>query len=135
VAYLDWSDHYSVKIKEIDKQHRKLIDMINTLHEAMVARQGREAQKLIIDGMVDYAHSHFALEERYMRESAFPWHATHKLEHEAFTVKALELQKEVSNDGFILTLEILNFLKDWLKEHILGTDMRYVEHLTRYGLK
>lgn len=135
MAYLDWSDHFSVKINEIDKQHRKLIEMINTLHEAMVARQGREAQKIIIAAMVDYAHSHFALEERYMRESAFHWYATHKLEHEAFTVKALELQKEVSNDGFVLTLEILNFLKDWLKEHILGTDMRYVEHLTRYGLK
>lgn len=135
MAYLDWSDHFSVKINEIDKQHRKLIEMINTLHAAMVARQGREAQKVIIDEMVDYAHSHFALEERYLRESAFPWYATHKLEHEAFTVKALELQREVSHAGFILTLEILNFLKDWLQEHILGTDMRYVEHLTRYGLR
>ena len=135
MAYLDWSDHFSVKIKEIDEQHRKLIDMINRLHEAMIARKGRAAQKVIIDAMVDYAHSHFALEERYMRESTFQWYATHKLEHEAFTVKALELQKEVSNDGFVLTLEILNFLKGWLQDHILGTDMRYVEHLSRHGLR
>jgi hemerythrin len=135
VAYLDWSDHFSVNINEIDEQHRKLMEMINTLHEAMVARQGREAQKIIIAAMVDYAHNHFALEERYMRESTFPWYATHKLEHEAFTVKALELQKKVSNDGFVLTLEILNFLKDWLQEHILGTDMQYVEHLNRHGLR
>lgn len=134
MAYLDWSDHFSVKVKEIDEQHRRLIDMINTLHEAMIARKGREAQKVIIDAMVDYARSHFALEERYMRESAFHWYATHKLEHESFTAKALELQKEVRNDGFVLTLEILNFLKGWLQDHILGTDMGYVEHLTRYGL-
>jgi hemerythrin len=73
VAYLDWSVHFSVNINEIDEQHRKLMEMINTLHEAMVARQGREAQKIIIAAMVDYAHNHFALEERYMRESTFPW--------------------------------------------------------------
>ncbi len=134
MAYLNWDDSFSVQVKEIDAQHQTLIEMINSLHDAMATHRGREKQSIIIDAIVNYADLHFRTEEIYMRRFGYPDYSPHKIEHDQFTIKALDLKDRAKNQGFILTLEILNFLKDWLKNHILVTDMGYVQHFSERGL-
>jgi len=134
MAYIEWNDTLSVQIREIDAQHKKLIDSINRLHQAMLEQKGKDLQKEIIGEMCDYAASHFALEERYMERFNYAASEEHRREHALFTQEAAELKARADRGGLILTVEILSFLRDWLKNHILGTDMKYVEHFRQHGL-
>ncbi len=135
MAYIDWQDDFSVNVKEIDDQHRGLIDIINSLYEAMLANKGRDLQKQTVNRMIDYAANHFALEEKYMKQFAYAGYQKHKGEHDQFTAKAHGLQERMNKAGSVLTLEILNFLREWLRNHILKVDKEYSAHFTRNGLR
>jgi hemerythrin len=134
MTYLIWSKDYSVNVKEIDEQHKKLFGIINTLFQAMLDEKGREIQKLVIADMIDYANTHFKAEEKYMLQFNFSWYQEHKKEHERFTHKALDLKERFEKIGFVITLEILNFLKDWWEGHILKIDKNYSKLFNENGL-
>lgn len=125
MSAIEWSERYSVKVAEIDEQHRQLIAMINRLHDAMLANKGRELQREIVTQMVEYTHFHFATEEQYMRSFGFAGYYEHKKEHEQFAAEAALLMEGVDHGSLVLTLEVMTLLKDWLQNHILGTDKEY----------
>ncbi len=134
MALFVWSDKYSVNIKEIDEQHKKLVDMLNELHDSMKAGKGKEVLGSIFTGLIQYVGTHFATEERLMSSNAYPEYAAHKAEHTKLTQKALELQKNFQEGVPVLTVELMNFLKDWLQTHILGTDKKYGPFLNSKGV-
>jgi len=134
MAIFEWSERFSVKVKEIDEQHQQLVGMINRLHDAMVANKGRELQKEIVSEMAAYTEFHFATEEKYMRQFGYAGYFEHKKEHEQFAAEAAELKARVDRGGLVLTLEVMTVLKDWLQNHILGTDMKYSGVFNANGL-
>jgi hemerythrin len=135
MAFFEWTDELSVNVQVIDGQHKKLVEMVNSLNEAMLAKRGREMQKTTIDAMVDYAATHFKLEEGYMTKFHYPGYETHKSEHDEFTRTAQDLKERAEKKGFGLTLEIMGFLKNWLQNHIMGTDKKYSGFFNEHGLR
>ena len=129
MALITWSDSYSVNSPEMDAQHKKLVAMINDLHDAMKDGHGKEALGRTLDGLIDYAGIHFADEERLMVKVNFAELPAHKLEHEAFVKKALKLQADFHTDQVVLSFTVMEFLKDWLVNHILKNDKKYGETL------
>lgn len=134
MALMNWSDKLSVNIREIDEQHKKLVTMVNELHEAMSSGKGKEVIGKILTGLVQYVASHFATEERFMKTHSFPGYLAHKAEHDKLTKKALELQQQFQEGKPVITVEVMGFLKDWLSSHILGTDKNYAPYLNGKGV-
>ena len=131
MVYIEWSDKFSVNVKEIDEQHKKLIGMINKLYDGLF---DIEVQKVVINEMIEYTKTHFATEEKYMVQFQFSGYEEHKKEHEELTEKAIAIKNTFERTKCPLSLAILDFLKEWLENHLLETDMKYVELFNEHGL-
>ncbi len=134
MALFVWKDQYSVNVKEVDNQHKMLVDTLNELHEAMLTRKSNEIIAGIIKGMVDYAGYHFSFEEKYMKMYNFPGYAAHKKEHDEFVGKVTDFQQKHQAGQLMLSMEVMNFLKNWLANHIMGTDKKYTSLFNEKGL-
>ena len=78
---------------------------------------------------------HFATEEKYMQQWNYPGYVHHKGEHTAFVKKVAEFQTKFEVGQAALSIEILTFLKDWVANHINGTDKKYGPFFNKHGLK
>jgi len=135
MALIEWDNNMSVNVEEIDMQHKKLVAMINQLNDAMAKRKGRDVLGSIIDGLVSYATTHFATEEKYFDMFKYPDAPSHKKEHTDFVKRVGEFQDGFKKGDLALTIEVMRFLKDWLTKHILGTDKKYGPYFNEKGLK
>ncbi|MFA4920411.1 MAG: hypothetical protein WC581_14380, partial [Thermodesulfovibrionales bacterium] len=59
----------------------------------------------------------------------------HKKEHEIFTKKALDVKKLFEEGSLVISLEITNFIKEWIVNHVLGSDKKYSKCFVDNGLR
>lgn len=126
MALFQWNNSFSVNNSEIDKQHQKLISLVNDLHSAMSQGKSQEVLGGIFDDLLSYTKYHFKSEEDEMLKKNYPDYSAHRLEHQKLTNQAMKLKQEFDSGKVVISIELLNFLKDWLKNHILETDKKYV---------
>ncbi len=135
MAAITWTESLSVKIESIDDQHKKLIDMINDFYENISKKNNDENILKLISGMKSYTVMHFNKEEFLMKQYNYPHLEEHKKEHGEFISKVNALEEKVKKGTIIVSFEITNFLKDWLKNHIQHTDKQYTEFFLKHGVK
>jgi hemerythrin len=131
---MEWTTDLSVKVSEIDDQHRKLIGLINKLHDAMRAGQGKEVLEGTLQELAAYTVYHFQNEEKYMQQFNYPGYLKHKGEHAAFVKKVMDFQKDFAAGRLGVTLDLMNFLRDWVNKHIKETDKQYSALFNQRGL-
>jgi methyl-accepting chemotaxis protein/hemerythrin len=131
---INWSNSYSVGVSQMDKEHQRLIDIINNLYAAMRAGRSKDAIGTILDELVDYTRTHFAHEEKLMREANYAGFDGQKQAHEALITQVAEVQQKY-RQGTALGQEVMNFLKDWLVNHIQGSDKKYGPVMNKKGIK
>jgi hemerythrin len=125
----EWNNAYSVGIPSVDAQHQNLFATARELHHAMSSGQGKAAMGKILDRLVQYTKAHFAHEERLMRLADYPGLESHKGEHEALTRKVLDLQREFEAGKTSISVQMLQFLRTWLQQHIQHSDLAYAPYL------
>ncbi|MGO9258606.1 MAG: bacteriohemerythrin [Bryobacteraceae bacterium] len=121
----EWRNEFSVQIGSVDAQHKMLFGIASELYTAMIAGQSKMAMARILDRLVQYTKVHFAHEERLMRLYDYPDLAAHKAEHDALTAKVVKFQNDFLKGQVNMSVQLLQFLRDWLEHHIKGSDRKY----------
>jgi hemerythrin len=127
MALFVWKENYSVKVKSIDDQHKKLMDMINEFYDNITLKSNLENVTTLLSNLKKYVEFHFSLEEKYMVLAEYQGYNQHKKEHEKFIAKIADLEERINSGRLVLSLEVTTFLKDWLINHILVSDQKYSE--------
>jgi len=130
-----WSETYTVNIGIIDMQHKNLVNIINELHQAMLAGKAKQDLGTILSNLVKYTRVHFNTEETIMESHHYPDYPNHKSQHEQLTKAVMEFQSKFQKNEVGLTIEVMDFLKGWLGKHILGADKNYTAFLNSNGVR
>src|SRR5574340_775497 len=132
--FMPWSDELLTGIKDVDTQHKWLVDATNRLHDELSKPQSNPAVVGdILEGLVDYTYNHFIMEEELFERLGYPESAAHRAQHNTFTTKISDLLNKHER-GEIASGEALELLKDWLIQHIMKTDKAYVPFLQSKGV-
>jgi hemerythrin len=138
MVLINWDDRLEMGLPEIDRQHHRLIAMINRLDEASRAGKGKAAIGGILDELIIYSATHFRMEEKYFDQFGYADAEEHRQEHAALAEKvanfAAELNSADESKVQSVLVELMNFLSIWWKYHILDTDMKYAALFREKGV-
>ena len=133
---MTWTDKLSVGVGVLDDDHKRLVGMVNELYDAMQTGQGRTTLGRILGDLIKYTQVHFSREEKLFAETGYPAATAHKQQHDALTSQVLEVQRKyMAGSTAMLSIDVLQFLKGWLINHIQGTDQKYRSHLNAKGIR
>ena len=132
--FIAWKDEYSVGIDSIDEQHRKLINLINQLITAVDYSTGEEFEREALAELVEYTKTHFIYEEGLMEDNGYPDFEAHRAQHRLMIAEVDVVLTEYEKDHDLAMRHASDYLKDWLINHINGTDKQYSSFLIGKGV-
>lgn len=137
MSFITWDQKYELGIQTIDRQHKKLVDYINSLAELKESNQPDKKEEIrkILRFLVDYCDSHFKYEESCFRNYKYELEQEHIKLHRSLTQQVLDFKEQYESGKTELNDAVMSFLKNWLVGHILGEDQKYVECFHQHNLK
>ena len=128
--FVQWTPKLDLHVPMVDRQHRMLVGYINELYEAMAHNRTSKELQAIVKKLRDYTATHFSDEEKLFAPTSYRGTQEHIKIHRKFVAKLDEVEQELQNGTATVSMELLTFLKDWLVQHIMGTDPTYVPYLS-----
>ena len=133
---IEWDESYSVKIGDIDDQHKELINLFNEVHDCIDSNRAIERLGSVLEDLIDYTRVHFVTEERLLKDNGYPNYEQHKKMHDDLTIRALDLQDRYAKDHSVAVLvDSMKFMTGWLTQHIIKTDKDYSAFLSKLGVR
>ncbi len=131
---IKWDDHYSVNISLIDEQHKKLFELINKVRMVENFSNNLISALETLDQMKEYAREHFEIEEYFMKVCNFPELESHRNEHIDFANTIIDYKNRVVFGDYQIINEILEYIVEWVDNHIQVTDKKYIDCFKKYGI-
>jgi hemerythrin len=132
--FIKWSNSFSVDVEEIDSQHKHLVSLINGLHEVMKRGAEQSEVEALLQDLLAYTEFHFDAEERLMAKANYPDLEEHRAKHAAMKQEVKRLLSLAKQGGHFVSINLMQFLKNWLSRHIVGTDKQYSPAMRQAGI-
>ena len=132
---LEWDASFATGVSKYDDQHKVLFNMVNDLADAMQQKKSKDAVGRVLNGLAEYTINHFADEERNFAQTHYPEETQHKALHKKLLDQVTELIGKFNAGEPLIAQDVINFLQDWLINHIKGTDKKYGPHLNKNGIR
>lgn len=123
---MQWTEEqYGTTVPKFDEEHKNLFRFVNQLHRSIVESKDRSIVKHNLDALVSYVVEHFLSEEEMMQSKGFEGYEAHKRSHDKFVETCANLQEQFAAGQDNITLETMQYIKNWLDSHIPNTDRQY----------
>lgn len=126
VSRFVWSDQYALGVHEMDGEHKILIEKINHFAQGIEERRSLHQLKGLFQDLGAYVEEHFGHEENFMESIQYPDLKNHKVIHKNLISRLGHFADEM-RAGRLDHDKLIQFLNDWLIQHILGVDMKYAQ--------
>lgn len=123
-----WRDTMSVGVGELDRDHKKMIAMVNAM-EAAMASLDQPVIAAVMQQLVTYVADDFQREEELMERHGDPGLAQHKEHHAQAAERIFVLRRRYQAASSIedkreVARRLHGLLSHWLVNHILVEDLR-----------
>ncbi|HOZ53151.1 MAG TPA: bacteriohemerythrin [bacterium] len=122
-----WQPIYSVNVKEIDEQHKKMFNILNRLFSEKDFSAIFKTE--IMKDLENYADYHFKTEEKYFDKFGYAKSDEHKEMHQDY----IDAINSFRQDGFTEN-QLKDFLQNWWIDHVQGADQEYSVFFNKNGL-
>ena len=134
IPIFQWREEYNTHVQEIDNDHEKLFENANRLYEAIQSGEQRTLLGETLGFLIQYTKDHFEREEKLMEKYDYPETEKHREKHQLLINEVLEMDKRYRSREIEMDNEFINFLKDWVINHILTEDRKCGPFLNEKGV-
>lgn len=129
--YVVWLERYALGHDEIDRQHQRIVHILNRLYEALRNGRGGEEVEGVVNELHDYAETHLIFEEALLAEIEYPDRRPHRAQHFEWRRQARNFRRRLGEAGEDVAREVLAMARDWWLVHIQQEDRKYAPFLRR----
>ena len=131
MSSLVWKTEFCTGIEEMDNQHKKFLDYLRQLEEVAGGSKGMEVIEVVLKQVDNYIRYHFTEEEKLLKIAGYPELGIQKKDHEFFISQIKELWEGYLRGDAHIPVSTLEFLRDWFLRHILESDKKYGDYLSK----
>lgn len=127
MGFIDWNDNFKLGVPSMDADHRRMAELLNLFCAAADRSAPSQELSQSLTRLIDETERHFKREEELLDQLHYPELPYHRLEHQRLMAQLrhfhgrLQIGQVAREHG----IEMADWLRRWLFEHIQGEDKAY----------
>ena len=125
MSLIEWRNEFNIGVLSVDKEHKELVELINTLHQKVMAKESKTTVSEFFDQLASKISDHFEHEEDLMREQSYFEYDAHKADHKKLLEELTEIRDNYDIGAYLdFEGDLAKHLDDWFTIHFKTKEAR-----------